>query len=61
MLAARLLTRDEFGTYSLAVSVFATVALICQLGLPHSMLRRVPAKLTQHRGGARNEIVSAFC
>ena len=40
VLAARLLTRDEFGTYSLAASVFATVALICQLGLPHSMLRR---------------------
>jgi O-antigen/teichoic acid export membrane protein len=61
VLAARLLTRDEFGTYSLAVSVFATVALICQLGLPHSMLRRASAALTQHRGGgARNEIVSAF-
>jgi len=61
VLAARLLTRDEFGTYSLAVSIFATLALICQLGLPHSMLRRASAALSQHRGGgARNEIVSAF-
>jgi O-antigen/teichoic acid export membrane protein len=59
--AARLLTRDEFGTYSLAASVFATVALICQLGLPHSMLRRASAALSHHHGGgARNEIVSAF-
>jgi O-antigen/teichoic acid export membrane protein len=59
--AARLLTRDEFGTYSLAASVFATVALICQLGLPHSMLRRASAALSHHQGGgARNEIVSAF-
>jgi O-antigen/teichoic acid export membrane protein len=61
VLAARLLTRDDFGTYSLAVSIFSTVALICQLGLPHSMLRRAASAITQHRGGgARNEIVSAF-
>jgi O-antigen/teichoic acid export membrane protein len=59
--AARLLSRDDFGTYSLAVSIFSTVALIMQLGLPHSMLRRASAALTNHHSGtARNEIVSAF-
>lgn len=61
VLAARLLTRDDFGSYSLAVSIFSTVALITQLGVPHSMLRRASAALTDRRSGAvRNEIVSAF-
>lgn len=61
VLAARLLTRDGFGTYSLAVSIFSTVALVTQLGLPHSMLRRASAAISAGRGGtARNEIVSAF-
>ena len=59
--AARLLTRDDFGSFSLAVSIFSTVALITQLGLPHSMLRRASAALSEGRGGAvRNEVVSAF-
>jgi O-antigen/teichoic acid export membrane protein len=59
--AARLLTRDDFGSYSLAVSIFSTVGLITQLGLPASMLRRASAAVSQGRGGAaRNEIVSAF-
>ena len=61
VLAARLLTRDDFGSYSLAVAIFGTVALIMQLGLPHSMLRRASAALTSGRsGGVRNEIVSSF-
>jgi len=61
VLAARLLTRDGFGTYALAVSIFSTVALITQLGLPHSMLRRASAALSgRNRAGARNEIISAF-
>jgi O-antigen/teichoic acid export membrane protein len=61
VLAARLLTRDDFGSYSLAVGIFGTVALITQLGVPHSMLRRASAALTDHRGGAvRNEVLSAF-
>ncbi|MFM8304354.1 MAG: lipopolysaccharide biosynthesis protein [Actinomycetota bacterium] len=61
VLAARLLTRDDFGSYALAVSIFSTVALIMQLGLPHSMLRRASASLSDGRGSAvRNEIVSAF-
>jgi O-antigen/teichoic acid export membrane protein len=61
VLAARLLTRDDFGSYALAVSIFGTVALITQLGLPHSMLRRASAALALGRGGAvRNEILSAF-
>ena len=61
VLAARLMTRDDFGSYSLAVSIFGTVALIMQLGVPHSMLRRASAALTDRRGGAvRNEILSAF-
>jgi O-antigen/teichoic acid export membrane protein len=61
VLAARLLTKAGFGTYSLAVSIFSTVALIAQLGLPHSLLRRASAALM--RGDdheARHEILSAF-
>jgi O-antigen/teichoic acid export membrane protein len=61
VLAARLLTKADFGTYSLAVSIFSTVALIAQLGLPHSLLRRASAALM--RGDdheARHEILSAF-
>src|SRR5438093_5883106 len=61
VLAARLLTRSEFGTYSLAVSIFMTGALVMQLGLPHSLLRRASAAL--QRGDAveaRHEIISAF-
>ena len=61
VVAARLLTRDDFGSYSLAVSIFSTVALIMQLGVPHSMLRRASSALTDGRSGAvRNEVVSAF-
>ena len=61
VLAARLLTRDDFGSYALAVGIFGTVALIMQLGLPHSMLRRASAALTEGRSGTvRNEVVSAF-
>jgi O-antigen/teichoic acid export membrane protein len=61
VLAARLLTRDDFGSYSLAVGIFGTVALIAQLGVPHSMLRRAAAALTERRSGAvRNEVLSAF-
>lgn len=61
VLAARLLTRDDFGSYSLAVSIFSTVALIMQLGVPHSMLRRASSGLTDGRSGAvRNEVLSAF-
>jgi O-antigen/teichoic acid export membrane protein len=58
--AARMLTKADFGTYSLAVSIFSTVALIAQLGLPHSLLRRASAALM--RGDdheARHEILSA--
>ena len=61
VLAARMLTKADFGTYSLAVSIFSTVALIAQLGLPHSLLRRASAALM--RGDdheARHEILSAF-
>jgi len=61
VLAARLLTRDNFGSYSLAVGIFGTVALIMQLGLPHSMLRRASSALTAGRSATvRNEVVSAF-
>ena len=61
VLAARMLTKSGFGTYSLAVSIFSTVALIAQLGLPQSLLRRASAALMigdDHE--ARHEIVSAF-
>lgn len=61
VLAARLLTRDDFGSFSLAVSIFGTVALITQLGVPHSMLRRASAALTEGRASAvRNEVLSAI-
>lgn len=61
VLAARLLTRDDFGSYALAVAIFGTAALVMQLGLPHSMLRRASAALTSGRSsGVRNEIVSSF-
>lgn len=61
VLAARMLTKSGFGTYSLAVSIFSTVALIAQLGLPQSLLRRASAALmTGDDHEARHEIVSAF-
>ena len=61
VLAARALTRDEFGTFSLAVSIFSTVALIAQLGIPHSLLRRASAAISAGSDAAtRNEVVSAF-
>jgi O-antigen/teichoic acid export membrane protein len=61
ILAARLLTRGDFGSYSLAVGIFSTVALITQMGVPHSMLRRASAALTEGRTAAvRNELVSSF-
>ena len=43
VLAARLLTQDDFGAFSLASSIIAPVALVAQLGLPHSLLRRAAA------------------
>ena len=61
VLAARLLTRDDFGSYSLAVSIFTTLALVTQLGIPHSLLRRASAAISAGQDGAtRNEVVSAF-
>jgi len=61
VLAANLLTQRGFGTYSLAFSIFTTTALIVQLGLPHSLLRRASTALgrgEQHE--AAHEIVSAL-
>jgi O-antigen/teichoic acid export membrane protein len=61
VLAAQLLVADDFGTFSLAVSVIAIAALVAQLGLPNSLLRRASAALI--RGDdveARHEILSAL-
>ena len=61
VLAARLLTQGGFGTFSLATSVFTMGALIAQLGLPHSLLRRASSALARgDQDEARHEILSAF-
>jgi O-antigen/teichoic acid export membrane protein len=61
VLAARLLTQDDFGAFSLASSIIATVALVAQLGLPHSLLRRAAAALARgKRPEAAQEITSAL-
>lgn len=61
VLAANLLPQRGFGTYSLAFSIFVTTALIVQLGLPHSLLRRAATALgrgDEHE--AAHEVVSAL-
>jgi O-antigen/teichoic acid export membrane protein len=61
VLAANLLTKRGFGTYSLAFTIFVTLALIVQLGLPHSLLRRAATALgrgDEHE--AAHEVVSAL-
>jgi O-antigen/teichoic acid export membrane protein len=41
VLTARLLTPRDFGSYTIILSVAAFVALVCQLGLPQSVVRHV--------------------
>jgi O-antigen/teichoic acid export membrane protein len=61
VLAARLLTQGDFGAYSLAFSIITIAALVAQLGLPQSLLRRASAALTRgDRTEARHEIVTAL-
>ncbi len=61
MLAARVLSAEGFGTWSLALSIFTITGLVAALGLPSSLLRRASAAVA--RGDvveARHEIVSAL-
>jgi O-antigen/teichoic acid export membrane protein len=61
VLAAQMLVSDDFGTFSLAVSVATIAALVAQLGLPHSLLRRASAALIKGDNvEARHEILSAL-
>ncbi len=61
VLAARLLTKAGFGTWSLAFSIFTIGGLVAALGLPSSLLRRASAAIA--RGDlteARHEIASSL-
>lgn len=61
VLAANLLVADDFGAFSLAVSIVTVAALVAQLGLPHSLLRRASSALAQgDTATARHEVVAAF-
>ncbi len=61
VLAANLLGRRDFGTYALALSVFMSAALVAQMGLQHSLLRRASAALSRgDKAQARHEILSAL-
>ena len=61
VLAARLLSPRDFGAYALGFSIVTIVALVLQLGLPLSLLRRASAAATRgDPAEARHEILSAF-
>jgi len=61
VLAAQLLDPAEFGAYSLAISIVTLGALVAQLGIPQSLLRRASAALASgHDALARHEILSAL-
>ena len=61
VLAANLLDPSDFGTYSLAMSIVTLGALIAQLGIPASLLRRASAAdVAGDEEEARHEILSAL-
>jgi O-antigen/teichoic acid export membrane protein len=61
VLVARLVSPDEFGSYALAVSIYSSVALACQLGIPQTLLRRASAALSSGDPmEAGHEVFSAF-
>lgn len=61
VLVANLIAPKAFGSYTLALSIFTSAALIAQLGLPHTLLRRAAAALSHgDESEARHEIISAF-
>ncbi len=61
VLAARLLTKAGFGTWSLAFSIFTIGGLIAALGLPSSLLRRASAAVAHgDLAEARHEIASSI-
>lgn len=61
VLAANLLLPAEYGTFALAISVMTLGALLAQVGLPQSLLRRASAALAREDfEEARHEIVSAL-
>jgi len=60
-LASNILPKRGFGSYSLAFTIFVTTALIVQLGLPHSLLRRAATALSSgDEHTAAHEVVSAL-
>ncbi|MEX0666560.1 MAG: polysaccharide biosynthesis C-terminal domain-containing protein [Acidimicrobiia bacterium] len=61
VLVANLIEPSAFGSYNVAVSVFTVAALIAQLGLPQTLLRRAATALSKRdEHEARHEIVSAL-
>ncbi len=61
VLVANLIAPKAFGSYTLALSIVTSSALIAQLGLPHTLLRRAAAALSHgDEAEARHEIVSAL-
>ncbi len=61
VLVANLIAPKAFGSYTLALSIVTSSALIAQLGLPHTLLRRASAALSNGDAAeARHEIVSAL-
>ncbi len=61
VLVANLIAPTAFGSYTLALSIVTSSALIAQLGLPHTLLRRAAAALSNgDQVEARHEIVSAL-
>jgi len=61
VLVANLIAPKAFGSYTLALSIITSSALIAQLGLPHTLLRRAAAALSRgDEAEARHEIISAI-
>jgi O-antigen/teichoic acid export membrane protein len=61
VLVANLIAPKAFGSYTLALSIVTSSALIAQLGLPHTLLRRAAAALSRDDAAeARHEIISAL-
>jgi O-antigen/teichoic acid export membrane protein len=61
VLVANLIAPGAFGSYNVAIGVVTSAALVAQLGLPHTLLRRAAAALSHGKDAeARHEIVNAF-
>lgn len=61
VIVANLLAPKAFGSYNVALGVITSAALIAQLGMPHTLLRRAATALSHGDDGeARHQILSAF-